>query len=410
MNKIWMVFKQEIIRIVWRRSFIIALILVPLIGGGVYLIASSVMKSNEVESVETLFQAPEEPELFGYIDEGGLLVELPEGIADRLTPFETAAEAEAAVTAEEIAGYYIIPADYVKTGRLQAFRPDFNPMAGLTRSEDIITALNYNITGRDPALFDRIDNPIVLTSQYLDPAVSRHGDNEAAAFLVPYAIMMFMYILIFGTATMMLTSVTQEKENRLIEVLMNSMRPVEMLAGKILALGAIGISQTIFWLGLGWLALQFSPQAFNLSENIRLPIEVILWSLPFFILGFAVYASLMAGAGALAPNMRETGAATTIFVMPLIIPMMMINAMVSDPNGVIAIVLSLIPLTSPVAMMTRIAAATVPLWQILLSLALLVVTAWLIVRGVAGMFRAQVLLSGQKFKFGTFLKALFGKA
>ena len=118
----------------------------------------------------------------------------------------------------------------------------------------------------------------------------------------------------------------------------------------------------------------------------------------------------MAGAGALAPNMRETGAATTIFVMPLIVPMMMINAMVSDPNGVIAIVLSLIPLTSPVAMMTRIAAATVPLWQILLSLALLVVTAWLIVRGVAGMFRAQVLLSGQKFKFGTFLKALFGKA
>jgi len=283
-------------------------------------------------------------------------------------------------------------------------------MAGLTRSEDIIAALNYNITGRDPALFDRIDNPIVLTSQYLDPAVSRHGDNEAAAFFVPYAIMMFMYILIFGTATMMLTSVTQEKENRLIEVLMNSMRPVEMLAGKILALGAIGISQTIFWLGLGWLALQFSPQAFNLSENIRLPIEVILWSLPFFILGFAVYASLMAGAGALAPNMRETGAATTIFVMPLIVPMMMINAMVSDPNGVIAIVLSLIPLTSPVAMMTRIAAATVPLWQILLSLALLVVTAWLIVRGVAGMFRAQVLLSGQKFKFGTFLKALFGKA
>ncbi|HNT53387.1 MAG TPA: ABC transporter permease [Anaerolineaceae bacterium] len=410
MSKIWMVFKQEIIRIVWRRSFIIALILVPLIGGGVYLIASSVMKSNEIESVETLFQPPEEPELFGYIDESGLLVELPDEIADRLLPFDTVAEAEAAVSGGDIAGYYIIPADYVLTGKLQAFRPDFNPMAGLTRSEDIIAALNYNIIGRDPALFARITSPIVLTSEYLDPTASRHADNEAAAFFVPYAIMMFMYVLIMGTATMMLTSVTQEKENRLIEVLMNSMRPVEMLTGKILALGLVGLSQTILWLGLGWLALQFSPQAFNLPASIRLPIEVILWSLPFFILGFAVYASLMAGVGALAPNMRETGAATTIFVMPLVVPMVMINAMVADPNGVLATILSLIPLTAPVAMMTRIAAATVPLWQILLSLGLLVVTAWLIVRGVAGMFRAQVLLSGQKFKIGTFFKAFFGKA
>jgi ABC-2 type transport system permease protein len=96
-------------------------------------------------------------------------------------------------------------------------------------------------------------------------------------------------------------------------------------------------------------------------------------------------------------------------IIPLIIPLMFMNSLVSDSNGGIAVGLSLFPLTSPVAMMARLAAGTVPVWQILLSAAILAVTALFIIRAVAGMFRAQTLLTGQSFKLRNFVLALAGK-
>jgi len=135
-----------------------------------------------------------------------------------------------------------------------------------------------------------------------------------------------------------------------------------------------------------------------------------VWGLVFFILGYAVYASLMAGLGALAPNLRESSQATIIIMIPLMIPLMLSNSVfASQPNGGIATVLSLFPLTAPVAMMARISIGTVPWWHIALAAVLLALTALLILRAVAGMFRAQALLSGQGFNVKMYLRALVGK-
>jgi len=137
----------------------------------------------------------------------------------------------------------------------------------------------------------------------------------------------------------------------------------------------------------------------------------LAWGIIFFILGYAVYASLMAGLGALAPNMREASQVTIVIMLPLIIPLFFSSSVfVSDPNGPIATVLSIFPLSAPVAMMARLASGGVPAWQLVLTAFLLAVTAVLIVRGVAGMFRAQALLSGQPIKIKTYLQALLGRS
>jgi ABC-2 type transport system permease protein len=128
------------------------------------------------------------------------------------------------------------------------------------------------------------------------------------------------------------------------------------------------------------------------------------------ILGYAVYASLMAGVGALVPNMREATQATIVLLIPMMIPLMLISGLSSKPNGPLAVVLGLFPLTSPVTMMARLAAAQVPTWQLLLAVLLLAVTAYLVLRSVAGMFRAQNLLSGQPFKLKIYLQALLGRS
>jgi ABC-2 type transport system permease protein len=136
----------------------------------------------------------------------------------------------------------------------------------------------------------------------------------------------------------------------------------------------------------------------------------LIWALIFFLLGYAVYAALMAGLGALVPNLREASQATIVVVMPLIVPLILISVLIENSDGWLAVVLSLFPLTSPVAMMTRLAAGNVPIWQPILAAVLLAITAVIIVRAVAGMFRAQALLSGTGFNLKVFLAALIGRA
>ena len=156
--------------------------------------------------------------------------------------------------------------------------------------------------------------------------------------------------------------------------------------------------------------LRLSGRTLNLENVSVVSPTLLLWGVLFFVLGYAVYASLMAGLGALVPNVREASQVTTIIVMPMIAPLMMISALIDKPNGSLATGLSLFPLTAPTTMMLRLAAGDVPLWQILLSAALLAVTAALIVRAAAGMFRAQNLLSGQSINIKRYFLALFGRA
>jgi ABC-2 type transport system permease protein len=183
-----------------------------------------------------------------------------------------------------------------------------------------------------------------------------------------------------------------------------------MLTGKIIALGIAGLIQTIVWSGSGLLLLRFSTQNLALADAFQLPTSILFWGILFFIFGYAVYASLMAGVGALVPSMREASQLTTVVIIPLIIPLMFISLLIQTPNSTLSIVLSLFPLTSPVAMMTRLAATQVPLWQLGISLVLLALTAVYLIRTSAGLFRAQNLLSGKSMSAKGFIQAMLGKA
>jgi len=220
---------------------------------------------------------------------------------------------------------------------------------------------------------------------------------------------MMFYIIILGSSSLMLNSITNEKTNRVMEILMTSITPSQMLTGKIVALGLVGLMQTIIWSVSGFLLLRMSGKTMDLASSFQLPISILIWGILFFIGGYTLYASLMAGLGAMVPNLKETSQATTVLIIPMIIPLMFISAIIDKPNGLISLILSMFPLTSPVTMMTRLASGNVPIWQILLSLFLIFAFAYFVIRSVSNLFRAQTLLSGQEFKLKYFFNALRGK-
>ena len=150
-------------------------------------------------------------------------------------------------------------------------------------------------------------------------------------------------------------------------------------------------------------------QAFELPPEFLLDPFILVWAVIFFLLGYMIYAMLMAGIGALVPNLREASQATFLVTLPMMAPMILLSALIQSPNGALATGLSLFPFTASVTMMLRLSAGEVPLWQILLSIFLLIGTALLVIRAVAGLFRAQTILSGQTFNIKRFALALLGK-
>ena len=297
----------------------------------------------------------------------------------------------------------------MKTGSVIYIRHDFNPLGGISASSVINLLLEYNLLNGNQQLLDRLHSSINLKEVSLSQQPVRDSGN-ALTFFLPYVVTMFFYIIILTSASLLLSSVASEKESRVMEIMMTSVTPMQMLTGKIIALGATGLLQTVVWSGAGLLLLRISGSSFNIPVAFQLPISILGWGVLFFLLGYALYGSLMAGLGALVPNLREASQATTVIILPLILPLLLINNLISDPNGTLSVILSIFQLTSPVTMMTRLAAAEVPIWEQILAVLLLVGTVYLVIRAVAGMFRAQNLLSGQSFKISIFFKELLGRS
>ncbi len=411
MQKTWYVLQYELINTITRPTFLFAAIGIPIISALLFLGLSSLNRRSP-GAISAVFGASNtaqaKPE--GFVDQSGLIRSLPAAVpSGAIMAYPDKNAAQNALDAGQISAYYWIPSDYLDTGQVIYIRPDFNPLSGFDQSALMQWVLLFNLLGEDDHLATQVSAPLNLQVKVLEPTSTR-DENNPLTFYLPYAVMMLYYITILMSSSLLLSSVTKEKENRVIEILMSSINSRQLLGGKIIGLGLAGLLQTILWGGTAFILLRLSGQSFQVPASFQLPVSILIWGLIFFLLGYAVYASLMAAVGALVPNLREASQATLVIILPLIVPMMLINVLVEEPNGTLSTALSLFPLTSPIAMMTRFAATEVPTWQLLLSAGLLAATAVLIVRGVAGMFRAQTLLSGQPFSVTGLINALVGRS
>lgn len=409
MNKMLLVLKNEFRTVVLRKSFFITLIVVPVVASIIFAIFGTLGGDQPTSAIGKFIAPPAKVTLEGLVDQSGLIKAMPEGSEKDILQFPDEAAANAALETGQIASYYILPPDFLKTGNVTYLRTDFNPMGGMNQSGVLNWVVRYNLLADDPQLFIRVQQPYTLDVTYISQQPVRDTGNFLN-FMVPYIVVMLFYMVILMSASMMLSSITNEKENRVMEVLMTSITPTEMLGGKIIALGLAGLLQTLVWLGYGYLMLVLSRSSIPELASYAFTPTLFIWGVVFFVLGYGLYGALMAGIGALVPNLREASQATTIVILPLIIPLFFINALAEKPNGPISMFLSLFPLTSPITMMARLSTANVPWWQLALSIVLLTVTVYLVVRAVAGMFRAQRLLSGQSFNLKLFVSALLGKA
>ncbi len=406
MNKMSLILKYEFLSVVNRRSYILTLILVPLITFIVLMVINVIKQSNSgPDIVQTIFAPPQE-EVQGVVDQSGIIKMIPDEYQNKLLFYENTALANQAMLDQEISSYFVILPDYLETGDIEYYRQDFNPIGGASLSNDLNTLLEINLLNGDQSLAGKVAAPMDLETIYLSDQPERSPD-DVMTFMLPYMVTMLFYMFIMGASSLMLNSISNEKQNRILEILLTSAKPIELMTGKIIALALVGLLQTVFWSISGYLLLQLAGQTFVLPSAASLSPTILIWGVIFFLLGYFIYASLLAGIGALIPNIRENSQLTTLVFIPQIIPLLFISVLITRPNSTISLILSLFPFTAPVSMMTRLSATVVPAWQIIVSIALMVATAYLVIQGSARLFNAQHMLSGQQVKVKTYFKLLF---
>jgi ABC-2 type transport system permease protein len=407
MNKTLLVLRNEMATVLRSKSFLFAAFGLPLIGVLIYL-GVSILKEDaaEVPAVSTDASESHEYQVEGYVDEGGLIEALhpdvPEGF---LVPYPDETAALQALNSGEISAYYIVPADYLESGDLVYINPSYRFGSEANQSWMMRQTIFANLLGNDAERLARASQPMNVQVNALAPE-SLNNLDDPLAFFLPYGSMMILYIVLMMSASLLLNSVGNEKKNQVIEILLSSVTPRQMLTGKILGLGLLGLLQTAIWVGTAYTLLRVSGRTFNLPPGLHLPVSIVVWEIVFFLLGYAVYASLMAGLGALVPNLREASQAVIVVIWPLLLPMFFIVSLIERTHDALATAFSLFPLTAPVAMVARLAVGGVPWWQPWLAAVLVLITAVLIVRSVAGLFHAQTLLSGQPFSVRDFYRAL----
>ncbi|MCA9935351.1 MAG: ABC transporter permease [Ardenticatenaceae bacterium] len=413
MRNILLVLKHEFLTTVLKPSFWVTTFLLP---GIIILlnIGTQIVSENAFEdSASTLIPGTDMTQsqhtaVIGYVDEAGIINDLPPSVPrGLLQKFADEEIAKKAINSGAIEQYYVIPADFAETGNLSLVSAEFTPFN--VGTEDMFDyVLAYALTGDETEAAVYIDPTFSVYPQDLAPQQPNEDSQSPLTFFVPFAVMFIFFFLITMSSSFMLQSVTREKENRTAEVLLVSLRPRELMMGKVLGLSLVALLQLGFWLGGGLAALDRVRAMLEVAATYALPPGFIAWGIAFFILGFLVNASMMGAVGALAPNAREGGQFTFVILLPLLIPLWLNFAFLESPNGSLATGLSLFPLTAPVAMMTRMAATAVPVWQIAISLGGLALTTYGLVLLAARFFRADTLLSDASFDWRRLFTAFRG--
>ena len=409
MRNILNVFKFEFLTVLKRRSFILSLILVPLIPSLLLGILNLINQDESQSFQEVIIQEVGSPLPIGVVDLGNVIKEYPEWLTQgRLVPLESEAEAREKTAAGQLQGFYVIEPDYLETGNMRFIKPQISMITELLQEDLLKDLINYNLLGADQERYMRFMNPVNFTFEYLNPETADTRDqSNAATYWVPYAITMFFYMIILISSGLMLNAVTKDKENKTIEILLSSARPLDLFIGKILAFGLLSLIQLVVWFGTLVLLVDMGKTSLPFLQNISIPTSVLWASVPFFIGGFLLYGSLMAGMGAVAPNLREGNQSTFVLVLPLLFAMLSINQLIETPFSSFTTFMTVFPFTSPVVMLTRLSVGAVPVWQLIACIALLVGTVVIVIRGVSNLFSSQYLLSGQKMDIRLFLKTVF---
>ena len=276
---------------------------------------------------------------------------------------------------------------------------------------DVVRARRIEREGIDPEIAHWIQASLRFDAR----KVGKRGTEEKvetrdrARQWAPVAFVYLLWIAVFTNAQALLTNTIEEKSSRVIEVLLSSVSSFELMAGKIAGMAASGLTVVGSWVIFFFIAIVVIPEMMG-AEDVALgsiaadPFYMISF-LVYFLTGYLFYATLLVGLGSVCNSLKESQNLMMPILIPMLVPLFAMMPIGQDPNGMLARILSFIPLFTPFVMMNR-AAGPPPLWEYLVTTLLMIGSIYLATKGAAKIFRIGILMTGKPPKLGEIVKWL----
>ncbi|MFA5629292.1 MAG: ABC transporter permease [Dehalococcoidales bacterium] len=401
MGKIKTIFKRELLNTVKRKSFILVTVAFPLLGllviGGIGFFQSA--EEGPVNDIR-----------IGYVDEpGDFNGNLTYGNVT-LVPQEDWQSAFDNMSNGLISQFFVIPRDYMANGNILRYT--------FSREVDVpyevyntieMFLLNNILEGKvDSSIANRVAYPLFLSNFTLSSG-GEVSDQQGgfASVIIPYIFSLLLVMAIFTSSGFLLQGLGEEKENRVMEILLSSVSSTQLITGKVLGLGCAGLIQIGVWLvSARILADMASTSIGGILSGLSIPTDYLIVSLIYFVTGYLLFAIIMAGAGSIGATARESQQFSTIFTLMAVVPFFFMIQILESPAGALAQFLTFFPITAPITVIMRMAVIDIPIWELGVSIAIMVAAIFGSILLAAKIFRTFLLMHGKTPKLGEIIKTL----
>jgi ABC-2 type transport system permease protein len=399
MPKLWVIAKHEYLKITRKRSFLLGTLAMPLFFVAIMAFAIIMVIASED-------QRP-----IGYVDLAGILTAVTKLPPEKSGPqpvelqaFAAEAQAKAALEAKQIQAYYVLPADYLTSHKVQLIYWDKDPASQAQhRFDDLMRANLVAALPRDVA--QRAQSGVDVTARSADGQQEVSGESFIN-IIVPFFIGLFFSIVVLSSGTYMLEAVADEKENRTIEVMTTSLTPGQLIGGKAAGLMAVALTQIGILALTIVLALFVGAQFIEALRAIRIPWSMFMTLALFFLPTFALIAGMMITIGSMVTETRQgqqiAGALNMLFTLPFFFIIVFFSA----PNSTLATILTIFPTTSFLTVVLRWSMTTIPVWELIVGWTVVVASAIAMIWVASRVFRMGMLQYGQRLDVKTVMRAL----
>ncbi len=395
MRKVLTIARHEYWVNVRRPDFIIFTSLVPLLGI-VALVVSLFFGRQAGGAIVRMFDGGSD--VTAVVDQSGGFTPILPRFEEEYVPYGDEAEARTALENEEVQRVVVVPDTYPQEGDVTVVTEGSRFSGSGTRGLRSFFIAHLIKEIEDETLQARLVDPYDAQVEYVGEQGQTSGGvaGQILSFMVPFFFGILLAVTVFVSAGYLVRSVAEEKSSRVIEIVLSSVTPQQLLAGKVIGLGALGLTQILVWIAS---AAGLSGGLVVLA-GIMLPllmrVEVFGLALVYYILGFGVYAVLIGAIGTLGSSFQESQQITGIVIFFAAVPMMLTGVIMTNPDAMVVRVLSWFPLTAPTTMMLRLPLAEVPWTDVAGSIVLLLVTIPVVVWLGAKVFRLGMLMYGKR--------------
>ncbi len=414
MRKVWLLIQREYLERVRSRSFVIFTLLMPAFMAGAVLIPEKVeqMNSGGEKRIVVVASNPQLATAVGReLNTSKVQAEQPLETEENLKPTVYAirvdtdtSDAEADRLRQQVSNGEITGFLWLTDSALQEHKVIYSTKeaADFDESFELRNAVRTAVTkqrlsqkGMNGPEIDTMLTPIKLKTLRIENG--REGTSGTMVFFTAFAMVMLLYsvVLIYGIAVM--RSVIEEKNTRILEVLLSAVTPKQLLAGKILGVGAVGLTQIVIWVTF---AILFSVPGLLAAKSflgeVHIPIGGMIAFAIFFLLGYLLYSSMYAAIGSMVNTDHEAQQMQWPAMIPLVLGVVLMSPVIQHPNSPLAFWLSIFPFFAPILMLVRILVAQPPLWQIALCIAIMVATVYGLLALASRIYRIGILMYGKR--------------